>query len=266
MDKQRRNPEDEDDLRLDEEEEVPLCQDVPLDVEKDVPPDEEEDVQHAHPEDAYPRPSTESSPPSQDMVKQRRTPQDEEDVPFDEDNLPSYLVKLWDGQRFDYYDTRLETWDDPTPRELESITVKDFDAAIAKACEEYVREIEEDDRKSLMMALEDYTKQNNMQPTDLEFVQVKERNILLDADAKTYLHYNFLVKGLDGKQTMFFAELRLKIIDEKDVLLCMPLGEDDFKQSKESDKGCEDRAKGLIHTSCGSHLVGHDEEPDDDYM
>ena len=63
------------------------------------------------------------------------------------------------------YDTRLETWDDTTPRELESITVKDFDAAIAKACEEYVREIEEDDRKSLMMALEVYTKQNNMQVT-----------------------------------------------------------------------------------------------------
>ena len=76
-----------------------------------------------------------------------------------------------------------------------------------------------------------------LQPTDLEFVQVKERNILLDEDSKSYLHYNFLVKGLDGKQTMFFAELRLKIIDEKDVLLCMPLGEDDFKQSKESDKG-----------------------------
>lgn len=31
-------------------------------------------------------------------------------------------------------------------------------------------------------------------------------------------------------------------------------------------KGCEDRAKGLIHPSCGSHLVGHDEEPDEDYM
>ena len=50
----------------------------------------------------------------------------------------------------------METWDDPTPRELESITVKDFDAAIAKACEEYVREIEEDDRKSFMRALEVY--------------------------------------------------------------------------------------------------------------
>ncbi|XP_044345886.1 uncharacterized protein [Triticum aestivum] len=231
-----------------------------------------------------PHPSIQTSPPSQDMDKQRRSSLDEDDLPFDQDNLPSYFVKLWDGQRFDYYDTRLETWDDTTPRELESITVKDFDAAIAKACEEYVREIEEDDRKSLMMALEVYTKQNNMQPTDLEFVQVKERNILLDEDAKSYLHFNFLVKGLDGKQTMFFAELCLKITDEKDVLLCTPLGEDDFKLSKENEqaccKGCEDRAKGLIHPSCGSHLVGHDEihpscgshlvghdeEPDDDYM
>lgn len=68
-------------------------------------------------------------------------------------------------------------------------------------------------------------------------MEVKERNILLDEDAKRYLHFNFLVKGLDGKQTMFFAELRLKIIDEKDVLLCMPLGEDDFKLSNENDQG-----------------------------
>ncbi|KAI5001473.1 hypothetical protein ZWY2020_026123 [Hordeum vulgare] len=151
---------------------------------------------------------------------------------------------------FDFsFDTRLETWDDPTPRELKSITVKDFDAAFAKACEELVRQIREDDRKRVMMALEVYTKRNNMQPTDLELVEVKESNILHDEDAESYLHFNFVVKGLDGKQTTFFAESRLKIIDEKDVLLCTPLGEDDFKLSKENDqaccKGCEDRAKGL---------------------
>ncbi|XP_044336305.1 cell surface glycoprotein 1-like [Triticum aestivum] len=87
MDKQRRTPEDEDDLRLDEEE-VPLDQDVPSDEEEDVPPDEEEDVQHAHPEDAYPRPSTETSRQSQDMDKQRRTPEDEDDLRLDEEEVP----------------------------------------------------------------------------------------------------------------------------------------------------------------------------------
>lgn len=72
--------------------------------------------------------------------------------------LPVYLFSSCS------FDNRLETWDDPTPREL-NITVKDFEAAYAKACEEYVREIEEHDRKSLMMALEVYTKKNNMQVT-----------------------------------------------------------------------------------------------------
>lgn len=48
-----------------EEEEVPLDEDVPLDEEEDVKLDDEEDVQHAHPEDACPKPSIESSPASQ---------------------------------------------------------------------------------------------------------------------------------------------------------------------------------------------------------
>jgi hypothetical protein len=42
-----------------------------------------------------------------------------------------------------------------------------------------------------------------LQPTDLEFVEVKERNIIGDF-GKGYLHLNFLVKGIDGKHTMFF--------------------------------------------------------------
>ena len=76
-------------------------------------------------------------------------------------------------------DKRLETWDDPTPRESE-FTVDDLHEACVKACrrsfsliaakkslvspsEEQVRQREEQDRKFLMVALQVYAKQNNMQ-------------------------------------------------------------------------------------------------------
>jgi hypothetical protein len=75
-----------------------------------------------------------------------------------------------------------------------------------------------------------------LQPTDLEFVEVKERNIMGEF-GKGYLHYNFLVKGLDGKHTMFFAEVHHNLIDEKDVYLCKPLEQDDYKPSKKNDQG-----------------------------
>lgn len=91
MGKQWRTPEDDNDLPLDEkEEEVPSSEDalldkhVPLDEEEeDVNLDEEEDVQHAHHEDAYPGPSIETSPQSQDVDKQWRTLEDEDDLPLD---------------------------------------------------------------------------------------------------------------------------------------------------------------------------------------
>lgn len=75
-----------------------------------------------------------------------------------------------------------------------------------------------------------------LQPTDLEFVEVKERNLIPES-GRGYLHFNFLAKGQDGKHTMFFAELHHNVIDEKDVYLCKPLGEDDFKPSKKNDQG-----------------------------
>jgi hypothetical protein len=77
-----------------------------------------------------------------------------------------------------------------------------------------------------------------LQPTDLEFVEVKERNIL-DDFYKGFLHYNFLVKGLDGKHTMFFAEVHHNLIDEKDVYLCKPLVEDDYKPLEKDDPGSQ---------------------------
>jgi hypothetical protein len=65
---------------------------------------------------------------------------------------------------------------------------------------------------------------------------VKERN-LIDENGVGYLHFNFLVKGADGKHTMFFAEVHYDLEDEDDVFFCTPLGEDDFKPSKENDQG-----------------------------
>jgi hypothetical protein len=65
---------------------------------------------------------------------------------------------------------------------------------------------------------------------------VKERN-LIDESGAGYLHYNFSVKELDGKHTMFFAEVHHDLEDEDEVYLCMPLEEDDFNPSKENDQG-----------------------------
>lgn len=175
-------------------------------------------------------------------------------------------------------DTRLETWDDPTPRESE-FTVDDLHEACIKACrrsfslmaakkslvspsEEQVRQREEQDRKFLMVALQVYAKQNNMQPTELEFVEVKGRN-LIDESGLGYLHFNFLVKGLDGKHTLFFAEVHHDLEDENDVYLCTPLGEDDLKPSKQNDQAlcnaCEYAAKDLMHPCCGSFQGGHED-------
>ncbi|XP_051202888.1 uncharacterized protein [Lolium perenne] len=173
------------------------------------------------------------------------------------------------------FDTRLETWADPTPRESE-FTVHNLREACIKACrrgtilqaarslvrpsEEQLRQREEQDRKFAMIALGVYTKKYNMQPSELEFLEVKERN-LIDESGAGYLHYNFSVKELDGKHTMFFAEVHHDLEDEDEVYLCMPLEEDDFNPSKENDqalcKACQHEAKGLIHPSCGTFLGGH---------
>jgi hypothetical protein len=75
-----------------------------------------------------------------------------------------------------------------------------------------------------------------LQPTELEFVEVKRRN-LIDESGIGYLHFNFLAKGLDDKHIMFFAEVHHDLEDENDVYACMPLREDDFKPSEGNDQG-----------------------------
>jgi len=182
-------------------------------------------------------------------------------------NTPSYISNC--------SHKRLETWSNPTLGESE-FTVDNLREACVRAgrrnsklraarlllvspSEEQLRQIEEQDRKFLMVALGVYTKAYNMQPTELEFVQVKERN-LIDENGAGYLHFNFLVKGLDDKTTMYFAEVHHDLEDENDVFLCMPLGEDDLKPSEKSDqalcRACQNEAKDLIHPSCGSFLGG----------
>jgi len=173
------------------------------------------------------------------------------------------------------FDTRLETPQDPTPRDSETpfeefreacikAALRNISVGVARASvrlsEEQVRQREEQDRKFLMVALEVYTKKNNMQPSELEFVEVKGRNII-DEFGLGYLHFNFLVKGSDGKHKMFFAEVHHDLEDENDVYLCKPLEEEDMKPSKKNDealcKACEYDAKDLIHPSCGSFRGGH---------
>jgi hypothetical protein len=74
-------------------------------------------------------------------------------------------------------DTRLETWDDPTPRESE-FSLKDLRGAFIAAArqhssvntmpltrEERLKRRDKNDRNSLMIALEVYTKKHNLQVT-----------------------------------------------------------------------------------------------------
>lgn len=169
-------------------------------------------------------------------------------------------------------DNRLETWDDPTPRNSE-FSLEDLREACVAAIErqfnsraksptreERLKYRDEHDRNSLMIALQAYAKKNNMQSTDLEFVEVKQRN-LIDECGKGFLHFNFSVKDTDGKFSIFFAEVHPNLKDEKDVYLCMPLDDKDSHPSKDHDQahcyGCKDRAKDLVHPSSGGFLGGH---------
>ncbi|CAO2047716.1 unnamed protein product [Urochloa humidicola] len=85
-----------------------------------------------------------------------------------------------------------------------------------------------------------------MQPSDLHLVEVKERN-LINEFGRGFMHFNFLVKGSDGKATIFFAELHPVVEDEKGVYLCTALKEND----KAHCYGCKGSAKGLIHPNGG---------------
>lgn len=55
---------------------------------------------------------------------------------------------------------------------------------------------------------------------------MKERN-LIDEYGQAFIHFNFIVKCLDGELTNFFAELHPNIKDEKGVYLCTPLKDND---------------------------------------
>ncbi|VAI83686.1 unnamed protein product [Triticum turgidum subsp. durum] len=120
--------------------------------------------------------------------------------------------------------------------------------------EELTKRRQERKRKGLVIALDTYAKRNNMQLTDLEFVEEKERNQVYGRGA-LYVHSNFLVKGSDGKPTMFFAEMHPDCTQEEDVVCCTPLEENDYGHCVE----CDDRANELRHPSGGGYLGGHDE-------
>ncbi|XP_047076447.1 uncharacterized protein LOC124686563 [Lolium rigidum] len=102
-----------------------------------------------------------------------------------------------------------------------------------------------------MIALEVYAKKNDMQP-ELELIEVKERT-LIDEEGKGYVHFNFLVKRLDGTSGLFFAEVHPDCREEEDVYLCIPLDENDCGHCF----GCKDRAKDLKHPTSGGYLGGH---------
>lgn len=64
------------------------------------------------------------------------------------------------------------------------------------------------------------------QPDELEYVEVKGRAQILECSTE-YLHFNFLVKRMDGTTKLFFAEINAYCRGEKDVYLCTPLEQSD---------------------------------------
>ncbi|XBH88350.1 hypothetical protein VPH35_075640 [Triticum aestivum] len=136
--------------------------------------------------------------------------------------------------------------------------------------EERMKRRQEHKLKGLAIALNTYAKRNNMQINELEFVEEKERN-QVDGCAALYVHSNFLVKGSDGKHTMFFAEMRPDCTGKR-MLFSAPLWKETTMVSHCF--GCDDRAKELRHPSGGGYLGGHNEiffhleelDSDDDYF
>ncbi|KAF7107293.1 hypothetical protein CFC21_107939 [Triticum aestivum] len=158
----------------------------------------------------------------------------------------------------------LESWGDPTPRPS-PFTLKELgDAWVAAAKRQLIhrpksptrverlRRLREHDRKSLMIALGVYAEQNNIQPADLEVIEVKERN-LIDEEGKGYVHFNFLVKMQHNPSSLFFAEVHPDCREGEDVYLCTPLEANDSGDCY----GCKDRAKELLHPNSGGYLGGH---------
>uniref|UniRef100_A0ACD5VW01 Uncharacterized protein n=1 Tax=Avena sativa TaxID=4498 RepID=A0ACD5VW01_AVESA len=159
----------------------------------------------------------------------------------------------------------LESWDDPTPRpssmtlqELTDIFVAAADRQFSlrpksPTPEERMERRKERRRKGLIIALNTYAKRNNMQPNELEFVEEKVRN-QVEGYGGLYVHSNFVVKGLDGRHSLFFSEVHPNCTLENDVVLCAPLEENDLGHCFE----CGDRAKDLKHPSGGGYFGGHE--------
>ncbi|XBH94036.1 hypothetical protein VPH35_084876 [Triticum aestivum] len=177
-----------------------------------------------------------------------------------------------DGSQHYPYDTRLETWEDPTPGSSKSTkTLEEMTADCIAATRlrnslgpksptraDLWRRKQERERKTLVSGLNAYAKQNNMQ---LEFVEVKGRAQILEHSTE-YLHFNFLVKQMDGISKVFFAEINAYCRGEKDVYLCTPLEQSD----------CD---RDLKHPTSGAYLAGRKyphyicqeiDSDDDDYM
>ncbi|XP_044961603.1 uncharacterized protein LOC123412730 isoform X2 [Hordeum vulgare subsp. vulgare] len=157
----------------------------------------------------------------------------------------------------------LESWGDPTPR-ASPFTLKELgDAWVAAAKrqlirrpksptrEELLRRRQEHDRKSLMIALRVYAEEHNIQPADLELIEVKERN-LIDEEGKGYVHFNFVVKMQHNPSSLFFGEVHPDCREEEDVYLCTPLEANDLGDCY----GCKDRAKELVHPTSVATWVG----------
>ncbi|XBH88349.1 hypothetical protein VPH35_075639 [Triticum aestivum] len=158
----------------------------------------------------------------------------------------------------------LQTLDDSASKEFQEF--QDFWLACAQrqmslrpaspSHEQLMKRKQERNRKSLIIALNTYAKQNNMQINDFEFVEEKERN-LVSGMLGGYVHSNFVVKGVDGRPTLFFAEMEHDCFQEEHVVLCTPLEDKDSGCCF----GCNKRARKLRHPTCGGYLGGLEDVP-----
>ncbi|KAE8818449.1 hypothetical protein D1007_03570 [Hordeum vulgare] len=100
------------------------------------------------------------------------------------------------------------------------------------------------------------TTNSDLSITDFELVEEKERN-LVSGMVAGYVHSNFVVKGVDGRVTLFFAEMEHDCFQEEQVVLCTPLEDKDSGCCF----GCNKRAKKLRHPTCGGYLGGLEDVP-----
>ncbi|KQK24136.1 uncharacterized protein LOC112269772 [Brachypodium distachyon] len=185
----------------------------------------------------------------------------------------------------------LEIGGDPVPRRC-SMSIKEFRAiwvAAAKRMEPSVEYLNPEERAQrqrdrerdmLLIALKSYANRINMQPSELEFVQVTDMNVIQEF-LKHYMHFNFLVRVSGATApTLFFAELKPRCASEEDVYLCtpvpVPVEQEEEGHAFGACLGCRHRAKELVHPRSGGYLGGHElvycytdamlDSDDDDYM